>query len=90
MKIRWQSADAPKINPDLEKYEFIEDFEPRTLVRPFLLSKIMFYYIEVLSKFEKYRSQFHFRYFLRSCVCLSIFSKFLNIFIQFLIFSDRF
>ena len=45
VKIKWQSAEAQKINRDLEKYEFLEDFEPRTLERPFLLSKIMFYYI---------------------------------------------
>ena len=57
MKIRRQSAESRKINPDLEKYEFFEDFEPRTLVRPFLLFKIMFYYIGIRSKLEKLNSQ---------------------------------
>ena len=51
------NADDGKINPDLEKYAFLEDFEPRTLARPFLLLKIMFYYIEIRSKFEKLHLQ---------------------------------
>ena len=57
MKIRRQSAESRKINPDLEKYEFLEDSEPRTLVRPFLLSEIIFYYIVIYLEFRKIRSQ---------------------------------
>ena len=73
MKIRRQSAEIWKINPDLEKYEFLEDFEPRTLVRPFLLSEIMFYYIVIYLEFQKFRPQSWFTIFFRSGLILQIF-----------------
>ena len=57
VKIRWRSAGAQKINRDLEKYEFLEDFEPSTLVRPSLLSEILLIAILSLPEFPKFQTQ---------------------------------
>ena len=80
MKIRRQSAEIWKINPDLEKYEFLEDFEPRTLVRPFLLSEIMFYYIVIYLEFQKFRPQSWFTIFFDR----ALFCRFFLLFLYFL------